>query len=337
MNFFEGKNLLITGGTGSFGKQVIDSLVLSNIKSITIFSRDETKQEEVRNFYNSDKLKFVLGDVRDKSSIKGALNDIDFVFHAAALKQVPSCEFNPLQAVLTNILGTQNVLDAACELGVKKVVCLSTDKSVMPVNAMGMSKALMEKVAIAKAQSQSGTIISVTRYGNVLFSRGSVVPLFRQKILDNQPLPITEPSMTRFIMTLQEAMELVFYAFENAVGGEIFVQKSPACRVDTLAIAMKKLYNSNVSLNNIGIRHGEKMYESLLSAEEFSRTIEMKNYYKVLPDSRDLNYLNYISEGNQSINILNEYSSNNTNIFDIDQVCKKLLEVKEIYNDVRVL
>ena len=334
MGIFKDKNLLITGGTGSFGKQVIDSLISSNINSITVFSRDETKQEEVRHLYNSDKLKFVIGDVRDKDSIKGALVNIDFVFHAAALKRVPSCEFNPIQAVKTNILGTQNVLEAACELGVKKVICLSTDKSVMPVNAMGMSKALMEKVAIAKSQSQSNTIISVTRYGNVLFSRGSVVPLFRQKILQNLPLPITEPSMTRFIMTLQEAMELVFYAFEHSIGGEIFVQKSPSCRIDTLAIAMKKLYKSDVSIDLIGIRHGEKMYESLLSAEEFSRTVEMENYYKVLPDSRDLNYLNYISKGDSNIQVSNEYSSNNTNILNVDQVCEKLLEVKEILSDL---
>ena len=218
MGVFKEKNLLITGGTGSFGQQVIESLISTDIKSITVFSRDESKQEILRNIYSSDKLRFIIGDVRDKSSISDALENIDYVFHAAALKQVPSCEFNPSEAVKTNILGTQNVLDSACEKGVKKVICLSTDKSVLPVNAMGMSKALMEKIAVAKARSQSKTIISVTRYGNVLFSRGSVVPLFRDKILNNFPLPITEPSMTRFIMTLKEAMDLVFFAFENSKG-----------------------------------------------------------------------------------------------------------------------
>jgi UDP-N-acetylglucosamine 4,6-dehydratase len=334
MEVFKGKNLLITGGTGSFGRQVIETLIDTEIGSITIFSRDESKQETIRHLYNSDKLKFIIGDVRDKASVSEALENIDFVFHAAALKQVPSCEFNPIQAVKTNILGTQNVLDAACEKGVKKVICLSTDKSVMPVNAMGMSKALMEKVAVAKSRAQSKTIISVTRYGNVLFSRGSVVPLFRQKMLNNQPLPVTEPSMTRFIMTLNEAMDLVLYAFQHSKGGEIFVQKSPACRIDTLAIAMKKLYSSDVDIEQIGIRHGEKMYEALLSAEEFSRTIEMTNYYKVMPDSRDLNYQKYLSQGNPSISFQNEYNSNNTNIYEVDDVCKKLLEVAEIRKDL---
>lgn len=334
MNFFNGKKLLITGGTGSFGKQVINSLISTDISSITVFSRDESKQEEIRHIYNSDKLKFVIGDVRDINSVSEALENIDFVFHAAALKQVPSCEFNPIEAVKTNILGTQNVLDAACDKGVKKVICLSTDKSVLPVNAMGMSKALMEKVAIAKSRSQSKTIISVTRYGNVLYSRGSVVPLFRDRILNNLPLPITEPSMTRFIMTLKEAMDLVFFAFEHSKGGEIFVQKSPSCTINTLALAMKKIYKSNVSIQNIGIRHGEKMFEALMSAEESTRSEEMFNYYKIIPDSRDLNYQNYLTNGNLSINNAKEYNSMNTTIFDIDDVCKKLLEVEQIRKDI---
>lgn len=334
MSVFKGKNLLITGGTGSFGQQVIESLIDTDIQSIAVYSRDESKQETLRNFYSSDKLRFIIGDVRDKSSISDALENIDYVFHAAALKQVPSCEFNPVEAVKTNILGTQNVLDSACEKGVKKVICLSTDKSVLPVNAMGMSKALMEKVAVAKARSQSKTIISVTRYGNVLYSRGSVVPLFRDKILNNSPLPITEPSMTRFIMTLKEAMELVFFAFENSEGGEIFVQKSPACRIDTLALAMKKLYKSDVKIEQIGIRHGEKMFEALLSAEEFSRSEDMKDYYKILPDSRDLNYHKYLTNGDLSINQVKEYNSMNTTIYGVDEVCEKLLEVAEIRKDL---
>lgn len=334
MSVFKGKNLLITGGTGSFGQQVIESLIDTDIQSITVYSRDESKQETIRNFYSSDKLRFIIGDVRDKSSISDALENIDYVFHAAALKQVPSCEFNPVEAVKTNILGTQNVLDSACEKGVKKVICLSTDKSVLPVNAMGMSKALMEKVAVAKARSQSKTIISVTRYGNVLYSRGSVVPLFRDKILNNSPLPITEPSMTRFIMTLKEAMDLVFFAFENSEGGEIFVQKSPACRIDTLALAMKKLYKSDVEIEQIGIRHGEKMYEALLSAEEFSRSEDMNDYYKILPDSRDLNYHKYLTNGDLSISQVKEYNSINTTIYGVDEVCNKLLEVAEIRKDL---
>lgn len=336
MGIFKGKNLLITGGTGSFGQQVIESLIDSDIQSITVYSRDESKQETLRNMYSSDKLRFIIGDVRDKRSISDALENIDYVFHAAALKQVPSCEFNPMEAVKTNILGTQNVLDSACEKGVKKVICLSTDKSVLPVNAMGMSKALMEKVAVAKARSQSKTIISVTRYGNVLYSRGSVVPLFRDKILNNSPLPITEPSMTRFIMTLKEAMDLVFFAFENSEGGEIFVQKSPACRIDTLALAMKKLYKSDVKIEQIGIRHGEKMFEALLSAEEFSRSEDMINYFKILPDSRDLNYQKYLTNGDLSISQIKEYNSINTIIYDVDDVCKKLLEVEQIRKDLGI-
>lgn len=337
MEVFKGKNLLITGGTGSFGQQVIDTLINSDIQSITVFSRDESKQEVIRHFYSNDKLKFVIGDVRDKSSVSDALENIDYVFHAAALKQVPTCEFNPVEAVKTNILGTQNVLDCACEKGVKKVVCLSTDKSVLPVNAMGMSKALMEKVAVAKARSQSRTIISITRYGNVLFSRGSVVPLFRERIMKGLPLPITEPSMTRFIMTLKEAMDLVFFAFENALGGEIFVQKSPSCRIDTLAYAMKKLYSSDVAVENIGIRHGEKLYEALLSAEEYTRAEDMDNYFKIMPDSRDLNYHKYLTKGNLAISQQKEYNSNNTTIFELNEVCKKLLEVDQIRKDLGLL
>lgn len=335
MNYFNGKHLLITGGTGSFGKQVIDTLIHTDISSITVFSRDESKQEEIRHLYNSDKLKFIIGDVRDKNSVYDSLEDIDYVFHAAALKQVPSCEFNPIEAVKTNILGTQNVLDSACDKGIKKVICLSTDKSVLPVNAMGMSKALMEKVAISKSRSQSKTIISVTRYGNVLYSRGSVVPLFRNKILKNLPLPITEPNMTRFIMTLKEAMDLVFFAFEHSKGGEVFVQKSPACTINTLALAMKKIYKSNVNIENIGIRHGEKMFEALVSAEEFSRSVDMGNYFKIIADSRDLNYQSYLTDGNLTINIAKEYNSMNTKIFDIDEVCNKLLEVEQIRNDIK--
>jgi len=247
---------------------------------------------------------------------------------------VPSCEFNPIEAVKTNIIGTQNVLDVACQKGVEKVVCLSTDKAVLPVNAMGMSKGLMEKIAVVKASTSAKTIISVTRYGNVLFSRGSVVPLFRENIKKNHSLPITEPSMTRFIMTLKEAMQLVLYAFEHSKGGEIFVQKSPACRIDTLAMAMTKLYSSGVKMEKIGIRHGEKMSESLLSAEEFSRSIDMDGYYKVLPDSRDLNYQNYLSHGNLNIEQDTEYNSNNTLILGVDAVCSKLLEVDEIRKDL---
>lgn len=329
---FKDKKLLITGGTGSFGNQVLDSFIDTDIGQIIIFSRDENKQDNMRRKYSSNKLKFIVGDVRDYNSLEHALIDVDYVFHAAALKQVPSCEYFPMQAVQTNIVGTENVLNAAIKNKVKNVVVLSTDKAAYPVNAMGISKAMMEKIAIAKAREYKDSItkISITRYGNVLYSRGSVVPLFVNKIINNEPLTITNPIMTRFIMTLKEAMDLVLFAFENSTGGEIFVQKSPACNIGTLASAISKLFNVNENVIEIGLRHGEKMYEVLMTKEEASNAVEYENYYKVNPDFRDLNYEKYLTEGNSNILKFNEYTSDNTNQLCVDQTIYKLLEVPEI-------
>lgn len=308
-------NLLITGGTGSFGKAVLKRFLDTDMfDEIRIFSRDEKKQDDLRKALSSEKVKFYIGDVRDKSSIKDAMQGVDYVFHAAALKQVPSCEFFPLEAVKTNVLGTENVLDVAVDCGVKKVIVLSTDKSVYPINAMGMSKAMMEKVTVAKARNlkEGGTVFCITRYGNVMGSRGSVIPLFVDQINQGKPLTITNPNMTRFMMTLNEAVELVWFAFENGEQGDLFVQKSPASRIDDLAKAVLQWRGATNEIKLIGTRHGEKLYESLLSKEEFLYAKDLGNYYKVEMDRRDLNYEKYFSEGSTEIEHLEEYHSHNT-------------------------
>jgi UDP-N-acetylglucosamine 4,6-dehydratase len=309
---FKNKKLLITGGTGSFGNAVLEKFLNTDIGEIRIFSRDEKKQHDMRVALNNPKVKFYIGDVRDYTSIYSSLNDVDYVFHAAALKQVPSCEFYPIEAVKTNVLGTENVLNAAIEQKVKKVICLSTDKAVYPINAMGISKALMEKVMVAKSRASRETIIVGTRYGNVMASRGSVIPLFYEQIQSNQDITITDPEMTRFMMTLNDAVDLVIYAFENGNSGDIFVQKSPSSTIGQLANAMKKIYNSNVNIQIIGTRHSEKLYESLLSKEELVNAEDLGDYYRVPSDNRDLNYNKFFTEGNPQIQKFEDYHSHNT-------------------------
>jgi UDP-glucose 4-epimerase len=309
---FKNKILLITGGTGSFGNAVLEKFLNTDIGEIRIFSRDEKKQHDMRVALNNPKIKFYIGDVRDYTSIYNALNNVDYVFHAAALKQVPSCEFYPIEAVKTNILGTENVLSAAIEQRVKKVICLSTDKAVYPINAMGISKALMEKVMVAKSRNSKETNIIGTRYGNVMASRGSVIPLFYEQIQANQDITITDPEMTRFMMTLNDAVDLVIYAFENGNSGDIFVQKSPSSTIEELANAMKKIYNSHVNIRIIGTRHSEKLYESLLSKEELVHAEDLGDYYRVPSDNRDLNYNKYFTEGNSQIKKFEDYHSHNT-------------------------
>ena len=308
---FENKTLLITGGTGSFGNAVLDKFLSSEIKEIRIFSRDEKKQHDMRVHYNNPKIKFYIGDVRNENSLRDAMIGVDYVFHAAALKQVPSCEFYPMEAVRTNVLGTENVLNAAISNDVKKVVCLSTDKAVYPVNAMGVSKAMMEKVFVAKSRNSKNTIITGTRYGNVMASRGSVIPHFIEQINTGKPITVTDPDMTRFMMTLDHAVELVLYAFNNGKSGDIFVQKSPASTIGELAICLKGIYNSKVEIKNIGIRHAEKMHETLLSKEEFMGAEDLGEYYRVAADNRDLNYDKYYSKGSTKVE-LKEYNSFNT-------------------------
>ena len=317
---FKNKILLITGGTGSFGNAVLDRFLDSEIKEIRIFSRDEKKQHDMRVAYNNPKIKFYIGDVRDYRSIDQAMFNVDYVFHAAALKQVPSCEFYPIEAVKTNVLGTENVLNAAISNDVKKVVCLSTDKAVYPINAMGVSKAMMEKVFVAKSRNSKNTIITGTRYGNVMASRGSVIPHFHDQIIKGKNITVTEPNMTRFMMTLDHAVELVLFAFNNGQSGDIFVQKSPASTIGDLAIAMKEIYNSDVIIENIGIRHAEKMHETLLSVEERMVSEDLGDYYKVSADNRDLNYNKYFSEGIDSKAVLEEYNSFNTNRLSIQEL-----------------
>lgn len=337
----EEKTLLITGGTGSFGNAVLNHFLKTPIKEIRIFSRDELKQDNMRHFYQSeypeysDKLKFYIGDVRDINSIRNAIQGVDYIFHAAALKQVPSCEFFPIEAVKTNVLGTENVLTAAIESNIKKVICLSTDKAAYPVNAMGTSKAMMEKVIIAKSRivKPEKTTICCTRYGNVLCSRGSVVPLFISQIKEGKPMTITEPMMTRFIMSLEEAVGLVAFAFENAESGDIMVQKAPACTIEVLAKAVGELFHSE-EVKVIGIRHGEKMYETLLTNEECSQAIDMGDFYRVPADKRDLNYDKYFCLGNQKRNILKEFNSNNTQLLNVEQVKNKLLELEYIRKEI---
>ena len=311
MKFLNNKILLITGGTGSFGNAVLDRFLNSDIKEIRIFSRDEKKQHDMRVQYNNPKIKFYIGDVRNENSLRDAMIGVDYVFHAAALKQVPSCEFYPMEAVQTNVLGTENVLNAAISNGVEKVVCLSTDKAVYPINAMGVSKAMMEKVFVAKSRNSKNTIITGTRYGNVMASRGSVIPHFIDQIKTGKPITVTDPDMTRFMMTLDHAVELVLYAFNNGKSGDIFVQKSPASTIGELAVCLKGIYNSKVEIKNIGIRHAEKMHETLLSKEEFMGAEDLGEYYRVPADNRDLNYEKYFSEGSNKVE-LEEYNSYNT-------------------------
>ena len=308
---FKNKTLLITGGTGSFGNAVLDRFLDSDIKEIRIFSRDEKKQHDMRVAYNNPKIKFYIGDVRNENSLRDAMIGVDYVFHAAALKQVPSCEFYPMEAVRTNVLGTENVLNTAISNDVEKVVCLSTDKAVYPVNAMGVSKAMMEKVFVAKSRNSKNTIITGTRYGNVMASRGSVIPHFIDQIKTGKPITVTDPDMTRFMMTLDHAVELVLYAFNNGKSGDIFVQKSPASTIGELAICLKGIYNSKVEIKNIGIRHAEKMHETLLSKEEFMGAEDLGEYYRVAADNRDLNYDKYYSKGSTKVE-LKEYNSFNT-------------------------
>lgn len=330
--------LLITGGTGSFGKSVLKKYINNKkFNEIRIFSRDEKKQDDLRNSINSSKLKFYIGDIRDKDSVNKVVDGVDFIFHAAALKQVPSCEFFPIQAVKTNILGTNNLLSTAKEKNVKKVVVLSTDKAAYPINAMGMSKALMEKVMVANSRDlqNSRNIFCGTRYGNVMASRGSVIPLFIEQAKNNGQITITNPNMTRFMMNLSDAVNLVMYAFENGNNGEIFVQKSPATTIETLAKAIIDLYNSKSKIKYIGIRHGEKMYETLVTKEEMSMSIDLKKYYKIVPDSRSLNYNKYFKEGNTD-DSLDEYNSNNTEILNINEMKKMLLQLPEIKQDLNI-
>ena len=327
---FKDKVLLITGGTGSFGNAVMNRLIDSNIKEIRIFSRDEKKQNDMRIKYNNDKIKFIIGDVRSFDSINNALNGADYIFCAAALKQVPSCEFYPMEAVKTNILGIDNTLRAGIVNNVEKIVVLSTDKAVNPINAMGISKALMEKVAIATARhlGNSKTKITITRYGNVMASRGSVIPLFIKQIKENKPLSITDPNMTRFIMSLENAVDLVLYAFKNCNQGDIFVQKSPAATIENLAIALKEIFKAKNKINIIGTRHGEKKHEILLGREELFKSIDLGEYYKVPIDNRNLNYEKYFELGDKPLSSENEYSSKNTNILDKDELIKVLLNLE---------
>ena len=333
---FNNKTLLITGGTGSFGNAVIRKFLDTGIKEIRIFSRDEKKQDDMRNAYRNDKLKFYIGNVRDYDSIHSAMHGVDYAFHAAALKQVPSCEFFPLEAVKTNILGTENVLNAAISQNVQKVVVLSTDKAVYPINAMGMSKALMEKVMTAKSRTVDGNkiVLCGTRYGNVIASRGSVIPLFIEQIKEGMPLTVTDTNMTRFIMSLENAIDLVLYAFENGKAGDIFVQKAPACAIGDLAIAVKELFGAKNEIKVIGTRHGEKLFETLLNREEMANALDLGDYYKISIDARDLNYNKYFIEGEEEISVKEDYTSNNTRILNVEEVKEVLLKVEYIQEEL---
>lgn len=334
---FNGKTLLITGGTGSFGNAVMKRFLETDIKEIRIFSRDEKKQEDIRKLYKSDKLKFYLGDVRDIASVKNAMHDVDYIFHAAALKQVPSCEFFPLEAVKTNVLGTDNVLTGAIEYKVEKVICLSTDKAAYPINAMGISKAMMEKVFVAKSKTVNPekTLICGTRYGNVMASRGSVIPLFINQIKTGQPLTVTDPDMTRFLMNLEEAVELVVFAFQHANAGDIMVQKSPASTIGDLAQAIKDLFNVENSIKIIGTRHGEKQYETLLTKEEYVVAEDLGEFFRVPADQRNLNYDKYFIEGSHKLTKIEEYNSNNTHILNIEEIKERLLMLDYVQNELK--
>lgn len=338
---FENSILMITGGTGSFGNTVLNRFLRTGIKEIRIFSRDEKKQDDMRHEYQtkypeySQKIKFFIGDVRDLSSVRNAMYGVNYIFHAAALKQVPSCEFFPMEAVKTNVIGTDNVLTAAIEAGVDKVICLSTDKAAYPVNAMGTSKAMMEKVIIAKARTTNKTKICCTRYGNVLCSRGSVVPLWIEQIKKGNPITVTEPQMTRFIMSLDEAVELVLFAFENGISGDILVEKAPACTIGVLAEAVRELFNiPSDYIRTIGIRHGEKMYETLLTNEECAYAIDMGKFFRVPADNRDLNYDKYFIKGNVERNLLTVFDSNNTELLDVNKVKEKLFSLQYIQDEL---
>lgn len=331
-----GKTLLITGGTGSFGNAVLDKFLETDIKEIRIFSRDEKKQDDMRHRYKNEKIKYYIGDVRDLSSVKNAMHGVDYIFHAAALKQVPSCEFFPLEAVKTNVFGTDNVLTAAIQAGVKRVICLSTDKAAYPVNAMGTSKAMMEKVIVAKSRTVSPekTTICCTRYGNVMCSRGSVIPLFIEQIKSGSDLTVTDPNMTRFIMSLEEAVDLVIFAFNEGNSGDILVQKAPACTIGVLTQAVKELFNADNKVKIIGIRHGEKMYETLLTNEECANAIDMGDFYRVPADKRDLNYDKYFKEGDEKRDLLTEFNSNNTRLLSVEEVKEKLLKLRYIQDEL---
>ena len=340
---FKNKTLLITGGTGSFGNAVLNRFLETDIGEIRILSRDEKKQDDMRHEYQlkypeaSNKIKFYIGDVRDLQSVKNAMHGVDYIFHAAALKQVPSCEFFPIEAVKTNVLGTENVLTAAIDAGVKKIICLSTDKAAYPVNAMGTSKAMMEKVIVAKSRTVNPekTTICCTRYGNVMCSRGSVIPLWIEQIKKSEPITITDPTMTRFIMSLEEAVDLVLFAFTNGNSGDILVQKAPACTIKTQAEAVCELFGGDKDkIKIIGIRHGEKMYETLLTNEECANAIDMDNFYRVPADKRDLNYDKYIKDGDEKRNPLSEFNSNNTQILNVEQVKEKMLELSYIKTEL---
>ncbi|MEJ5317865.1 MAG: polysaccharide biosynthesis protein [Tenuifilum sp.] len=337
MSLFTNKILLITGGTGSFGNAVLRRFLDTDIKEIRIFSRDEKKQDDMRHQYQNPKIKFYIGDVRDKRSVDTAMRGVDYVFHAAALKQVPSCEFFPMQAVRTNVIGTENVLDSAVDFGVKNVVVLSTDKAAYPINAMGISKAMMEKVAIAKARSlgnDATTTICSTRYGNVMASRGSVIPLWIDQIKSGKPITITDPNMTRFMMTLDDAVDLVLFAFEHGQPGDIFVQKAPAATIETLAKALLELYHAKNPIRVIGTRHGEKLYETLLTREEMVKAYDMGNYFRIPADNRDLNYGLYFSEGQTDITQIEEYNSHNTRRLDVEGMKELLLKLPLIRKDI---
>ena len=333
---FTGKTLLITGGTGSFGNAVLRRFLHTDIKEIRVFSRDEKKQEDMRLELNNVKVKFYIGDIRNFDSIKSATSGIDYVFHAAALKQVPSCEFYPMEAVRTNILGTENLLNAAIENNVKKAIVLSTDKSVYPINAMGISKAMMEKFMVAKSRMTdvNKTILSGTRYGNVMASRGSVIPLFIKQIKEGKPITVTDPNMTRFLMSLDDAVDLVLYAFDNAIQGDIFVQKAPASTIWDLANAVKELFNSNNEIKIIGTRHGEKLYETLLTREELVKAEDCGDYYRIVPDDRDLNYNKYFTEGEKQIADIEDYNSHNTQRLTIKEIKDKLLKLNYIQQEL---
>jgi UDP-N-acetylglucosamine 4,6-dehydratase len=334
---FNNKKLLITGGTGSFGNAVMNRFLHTDVKEIRIFSRDEKKQDDMRRKYNNDKIKFYIGDVRDLEGVKDAMFGIDYVFHAAALKQVPSCEFFPLEAVKTNIIGTDNVLNAAIEKNVKKVICLSTDKAAYPINAMGISKAMMEKVFIAKSKTVNPekTVICGTRYGNVMASRGSVIPLFVDQIKNGKPLTITNPKMTRYLMSLEEAVELVVFAFKNAKSGDIMVQKAPASTIEDLAKALIMIFNVKSEIKIIGTRHGEKLFETLLTKEEHAISEDLGDFFRVPVDTRNLNYDKYFIEGNERLEQIQDYNSDNTNRLDIEEIKNKLLKLDYIQNELK--
>ncbi len=340
MSHFTNKTLLITGGTGSFGNAVLNRFLKTDIGEIRIFSRDEKKQDDMRHEFQAkmpevaDKISFYIGDVRDLASVKNAMHGVDYIFHAAALKQVPSCEFFPMEAVRTNVIGTDNVLTAAIEEGVKSVICLSTDKAAYPVNAMGITKALEERVAVAKSRTTTTTKICCTRYGNVMCSRGSVIPLWIDQIKAGNPITITEPSMTRFIMSLDEAVDLVLFAFEYGTNGDILVQKAPACTIETLAKAVTELFNPKTEIRVIGIRHGEKLYETLLTNEECANAIDMGDFYRVPSDNRGLNYDKYFKDGDVERNPLSEFDSNNTELLTVEQVKEKLLTLQYIRDEL---